>query len=220
MKIVLTGASRGIGLGLLEFGLNKDHNFLAIVRNPSEEILLLERRFSGLEVLNLDLALHDSEKLISEAVKSWDCVDVLINNAGVYLDDDRVDSFNSSFLVNAIKPFLIARELKSKLKKASRPLTISLTSQMGSLGDNKTGGSYSYRSSKAALNMIFKSFSLDEKEIISLLIHPGWVKTRMGGSAAPVMIEESVCGIWQIIDHASLSQSGSFIDYLGRPIEW
>jgi NAD(P)-dependent dehydrogenase (short-subunit alcohol dehydrogenase family) len=222
MYVVITGTSRGIGLELARLALTKGHHVLAIARRPleSQELMNLKLSHQKLELLKLDLLETDAHEIIKEAVSSWPQIDVLINNAGIYEDDETIENFEKSFLTNSIKPFFIARALTAKMNASNRPVSLQITSAMGSIAENSSGGSYSYRASKAALNMLFKSFSVDEKKIISLLVHPGWVQTRMGGAGAPTDTLSSASGIWKLIDSAKPSQSGTFLDYRGDSRSW
>lgn len=222
MYIVITGASKGIGLELTRQGLKKGHHVLAVVRNFSlaDELQSLRKEFKALEILDIDLKASDAQDEIAAKVSSWPCVDALINNAGIYLDDTSISNFEESFLVNTVKPFFITQALMPSLKKSERPVSLQITSQMGSIEDNSSGGSHSYRASKAALNMIFKGISIEENWLISLNVHPGWVKTRMGGLNAPVSPHDSAAGIWKILESAKKSDSGSFVNYLGKKLPW
>ena len=222
MYVVITGTSRGIGLELTKYALSKGHHVLAIARKPeaSSSLVELQRSNIKLELMTLDLLDKDAHNLIAKRVGSWPQVDVLINNAGIFEKDQTIEDFEKSFLTNSIKPFFITRALLPLLKKSKHPVSLQITSMMGSITDNTSGGSYSYRASKAALNILFKSFSIDEKWLISLLVHPGWVQTRMGGESAPVSVQDSAQGIWKLIDDAKLSQSGSFMTYRGQTIAW
>lgn len=222
MYVVITGTSRGIGLELTKVALSKGHHVLAIARQPqaSHDLIELQKNNKFLEIFALDLLDKDAHDQIAKRVSHWPQVDVLINNAGIYEKDVNISDFEKSFLTNSIKPFFITRALIPQFKNSKRPLSVQITSMMGSIEDNTSGGSYSYRASKSALNMIYKSLSVDEKWLISLLVHPGWVQTSMGGSAAPVTVGDSALGIWKLIDEASLSHSGSFVTYKGEALPW
>jgi NAD(P)-dependent dehydrogenase (short-subunit alcohol dehydrogenase family) len=222
MNVLITGASRGIGLELTRFALQKGYNVLAQARDlsNSDDLVKLKGTFNNLEIFFQDLECSDVHTNLLNAISNWSHLDILINNAGVYLDDESIEDFQKSYLVNTIKPLFISRALFEKLKKSSNPRSIQITSQMGSISDNTSGGSYSYRSSKAALNMLFKSLSIDEPWLISLLIHPGWVKTRMGGENAPLSPVISAAGIWKVIDSTDVNQNGAFVNYLGKKISW
>lgn len=222
MYVVITGTSRGIGLELTKHALIKGHQVMAIARHPeaSQQLMELKKSHSKLEVMALDLLDKQAHNLIAKSVGHWPQVDVLINNAGIYEKDHSIEEFEKSFLTNSIKPFFISRALLPLLKKSKHPVSLQITSMMGSIADNSSGGSYSYRASKAALNMIYKSLSIDEKWLISLLVHPGWVQTSMGGESAPVTLQDSANGIWKLIEESTLSHSGSFVTYKGKALEW
>jgi NAD(P)-dependent dehydrogenase (short-subunit alcohol dehydrogenase family) len=181
----------------------------------------LQTRFSDrLEVAAVDLATLGAAEQIAAAVASWPLVDILINNAGVFRKGDSLDDFQTSFQINAVVPLFVARALFSKLKASSKPKAIQITSLMGSIDDNQSGGSYAYRASKAALNMVTKTIAQDEKWLTTAVVHPGWVKTRMGGSGATTPVEESVTGIWRVIEKLEAKESGSFFDYEGDRLPW
>lgn len=221
MYVMITGASRGIGLALAREALDKGYHVLALARAPQDSPELTKLAESKkLTILQGDLSQSDIENKISHAVKSWPSLDLIINNAGIYEEDESVENFQKSFLINTIKPLLVTKALKSQLKQSKLPKAVFITSQMGSIADNQSGGSYSYRASKAALNMVVKSLAIDEKWLASLLIHPGWVQTRMGGEQAPTKPEESAKGIWKIIENSDLSDSGSFQDFRGKILPW
>lgn len=222
MYVVITGTSRGIGLELTKLALANGHHVLAIARHPeaSASLTELQKTHKTLEIMPLDLMDPDAHNHIRKRVSHWPQVDVLINNAGIYEKDESIADFEKSFLTNSIKPYFVTKALMEQLRKSKRPVTLQITSMMGSIEDNTSGGSYSYRASKAALNMIFKSLSVDEKWLISLLAHPGWVQTSMGGESAPVTVQDSAQGLWKLIDEATLSQSGSFMTYKGQRLPW
>lgn len=222
MNVLITGASSGIGLELTRIALEKGDHVFAHARNlaHAEDLILLQNHFQKLELIFQELTEEDAYLKISQAISGCDHLDILINNAGVYLDDKTLDDFKKSYQINTIFPLFLTRSLINKLKKSQNPKSIQITSQMGSISDNTSGGSYSYRSSKSALNMLFKSLSIDEPWLTSLLIHPGWVKTKMGGENAPLEPSVSAAGIWNVINSASLKQNGMFVNYLGKRIEW
>lgn len=220
MNIIITGTSRGIGLELTRKAINEGHRVLAIARNPEGSPELMALKNPQLTLLKLDLTTSDSHERVLEAIKDWPHVDVLINNAGIYLDDKERKNFEASFLTNSIVPYFLTRALLPKLREAKRPLSFQITSQMGSISDNSSGGSSCYRASKAALNMLFKGLSIDEPWLTSLQVHPGWVQTDMGGEHAPITVQESVTGLWKLVKGADLKQSGTFLSYLGEDLPW
>lgn len=222
MYVVITGTSRGIGLELTRMALLDGHHVLAVARKPDEspDLMNLKNEYQNLKILQLDILDSDAHIKIAKAADEFPYVDVLINNAGIYLGDETLEDFEKSFLTNSIKPFFITRALAHKLKASSRPVSLQITSRMGSIEDNTSGGSYSYRASKTALNSLYKSLSIDEKWLISFLVHPGWVQTRMGGSGATTSVHDSASGIWKIIREAKPSQSGSFINFKQETLPW
>lgn len=220
MNIVITGASRGIGLEITKIALKAGHNVLALARHPKEsELAHLQKEFKTLTFEEIDLNDPQAHLKVSGLVK-YSCIDLLINNAGIYEQDDSIENFQKSYLINAIQPLFLTRALLTKLKNSSNPKAAYISSMMGSIADNTSGGSYSYRSSKTALNMLIKSLSVDEPWLTCLLLHPGWVKTRMGGENAPVMPEDSARGLFEVMINSSLEDTASFQDFLGSSLPW
>lgn len=219
--IVITGVSRGIGEKLMELSLERGDKVCGIARDPqSSSVLkaLAEKYKDFLFILAGDV---NDPQLSQKIVKSypWTKVDVLINNAGVYRNDDWAD-FEKTFLTNSIAPYFLTKNLSSLLKKSSEPKAVFISSQMGSIDDNSSGGSVSYRASKSALNMMVKCLALDERWLTSLLFHPGWVKTSMGGENAPTETGESAQGLLSLIHSSGKDHSGLFRNYKGATIPW
>lgn len=214
--ILITGTSRGIGKTLMEESLKSGHKVCGIARSP--DFRELKKYGENLTVIQGDV--NDPElgkKIISTL--PWKQIDVLINNAGIYLDDSWRD-FEKTFLTNSIAPYFLTLDLFPLLRKCSDPKAVFITSQMGSIKDNHSGGSVSYRASKAALNMMIKSLSCDEKWLNSLLFHPGWVKTSMGGENAPLETSESARGLLSLIHSSEKTHSGTFRTYSGQTLPW
>jgi NAD(P)-dependent dehydrogenase (short-subunit alcohol dehydrogenase family) len=150
-------------------------------------------------------------------------IDRLVNNAGILeqtsLDHLDFDSMERQFRVNSIAPLRLTAALRDSLAEGSKVFII--TSRMGSIDDNDSGGSYGYRMSKAAVNMAGKSLSVDLKDagIAVFLLHPGWVSTDMtGGTGIPV--EESAAGLVERMDSLDISQTGSFWHQQGYQLPW
>ncbi|NDD90968.1 SDR family NAD(P)-dependent oxidoreductase [bacterium] len=114
----------------------------------------------------------------------------------------------------------MTRALLPWLKKSREPRAVFLTSMMGSIADNTSAGSVAYRSSKTALNMMVRCLSIAEPWLTCALLHPGWVKTRMGGPEALITTEESVRGMLQVLSELKPKSSGAFLDYEGDPLPW
>ena len=222
MQLLITGVAQGIGLALTKEALQKGHHVFGVARHSGEskELVQLTKEYNSLKIIELDLTDDTAKEKLIYALKDCDKIDVLINNAGVYDNGTTKQAFLKSFEVNAYVPFMVTDAVLSKLKSSSLPKAIHITSLMGSIGDNISGNSYAYRSSKSALNMIHKCLSLDNKWLISAAIHPGWVQTRMGGEAAPVTAEKSGNGIWKVIEDLTPAESGCFKDYQGKKLPW
>jgi NAD(P)-dependent dehydrogenase (short-subunit alcohol dehydrogenase family) len=220
-QVVITGVSRGIGEMLCELSLERGDRVCGVARNPeaSEELARLRQKFPS-QLLLVKGDVNDktlAKKIISES--GWSSIDLLINNAGIYREDNWED-FEATFVTNSIAPYFLTRELFPLLRKSKNPKSAFITSQMGSIADNHSGGAVSYRASKAALNMMVKSLSLDETWLTSLLFHPGWVKTRMGGERAPTPREESANGLLKLIHESEKKYSGTFRNFKGENLPW
>jgi NAD(P)-dependent dehydrogenase (short-subunit alcohol dehydrogenase family) len=225
---VISGAGRGIGLELTRQALQAGNRVSALVRHPEKATQLqsLKHDFADkLQVFSVDVTEDSAVKSFSKQIEKT-AVDVLINNAGAYLDTDSdfetldLAKVMDTFAINSVAPMRLARALLPELKKSKHPKLINITSLMGSIADNEGGGSYAYRMSKTALNMFVKTFSRDFPEITALVIHPGWVKTDMGGQAAPTSVEESAKGIHAVISSTPHSKSGHFFDFEGDELPW
>jgi NAD(P)-dependent dehydrogenase (short-subunit alcohol dehydrogenase family) len=223
MNVVVTGASRGIGLELVREALTKGDQVLAVARQPKESTGLsaLKKQFGNkLSVCAVDVGSPEAADKIAASVSDWPTVDVLFNNAGIFRKDTRLDDFNESFRVNSVAPFLITKALLPKLRKSQAPRVVQITSLMGSIDDNSSGGSYAYRASKSALNMLNKCLAVENEWLTTVVMHPGWVKTDMGGGGAPVEIPESAGGLWKVARGLKDSDSGGFFDFRGKKLPW
>jgi len=127
-----------------------------------------------------------------------------------------------AFKINALAPIKVAETFLANIEQGSKKVIATLSTQMASIADNTSGGVYVYRSSKAALNVALKSLSVDlkPKGVSVLILHPGWVKTDMGGEGASVLPAESVHGMRRLIDSGDLSLSGTFLNYKGEELPW
>ncbi|MES2526230.1 MAG: SDR family oxidoreductase [Bdellovibrionota bacterium] len=214
--ILITGVSRGIGKTMMEQSLKAGHKVCGIARSPD----LSEVKKYGDQLTLIQGDVNDpklGKKILAEI--PWKHIDIVINNAGIYMDDAWTD-FEKTFLTNSIAPYFLTLELFPLLQKSSDPKAAFITSMMGSIEDNSSGGSVSYRASKAALNMMVKCLSVDEKWLTSLLFHPGWVRTNMGGENAPLETNESAEGLLSLIMTGEKKFTGTFRDYKGRELAW
>jgi NAD(P)-dependent dehydrogenase (short-subunit alcohol dehydrogenase family) len=221
MNVFITGASKGIGLELTGKVLSAGHSVFAVARAPGPALTKLQKEFAGkLTVYKADLRNEKAIEKIADALENWPQLDLLINNAGIYPEAAKVEDFLECFHVNSIIPFLLSKALLPKLRKGHEPKLVQITSLMGSIADNGSGGSYAYRASKSALNMLNKCLAVENSWLTAVVIHPGWVQTDMGGKGAPLTVEISVNGIWRVTQALKPEDSGKFLDYTGKFLPW
>lgn len=217
---LVTGANRGIGLEYCRQLKEKGFKVIAVCRSAADELKNL-----GVSVkTDVDLT---SDESVAELVKSLDgqSIDVLINNAGILepvsLDCLDLNSIRRQFEVNALAPLRLTQALLPNLPRGSK-IAI-MTSRMGSIEDNTSGGSYGYRMSKVALSMAGKSLSQDlkAKGIAVAILHPGLVKTRMTGfTDSGITPEQSVKGLLARIAALNLENTGTFWHSNGEVLPW
>ena len=229
-KIFITGTSRGIGLEFTRQFLKQGNTVFAVARSYDETTPLggMQNEYGDrLVLIQADVTTEEGRSRIQDEIfGKTETLDLVINNAGIYLDRgvqmDEVseDILIRSFQTNAVAPVLVTQTVLSLLHKGEAPRLVAITSLMGSIDDNGRGGTYAYRMSKVALNMFMKSFSRDFPHIISLTLHPGWVQTDMGGSDATTSVEEAVRGMIKVIEASTLKVSGNFYDADGDVCPW
>jgi len=224
MNVVITGANRGIGLELVKQFNDKDYNVYGSSRNPLASTELQEE--IGLDkIIPLDMSDTNSIETFCKQIQNLtnSKIDILINNAAVRgekgnpgIPDPNV--IRETFNINAIGPVMLIKYLADSLHGTK---IINITSGMGSISGT-TSGDLSYRMSKAALNMAGRNLHIEMKEhnTIIVQIHPGWVRTDMGGINAAISTEESAKGIINSIENLTPNQSGTFFDYKGDQIPW
>lgn len=221
--LLVVGASRGIGLELARQASARGDSVIATARRPAEarELAALDLRVESLDVD--DAA---SVQSFAGAMRGVP-IDVLVHNAGIgghgaALAELDPEGLVPVFRTNAVAPLRIAQAMLPNLRAGRAKKLLFMTSLMGSIADNASGDAYAYRASKAALNMIAKSLSIDlaPERITVAVLHPGWVRTDMGGPSAPLTVEESVRGLLRVIDGLDRSQSGRFFDYEGDELPW
>ncbi len=229
MKTVfITGANRGLGLEFCRQYLKQGWKVIAACRHPEKANALIDLTENfALDIYPLDLS---DEKAIARVANHLEGkpLDLLINNAGVYggspQDLAHCDTAHwlQTFQINAIAPAKLTQFLLPNLRLTDGAKIVFLTSKMGSMSDNGSGGSYIYRSSKAALNAIIKSLSIDLQNdgIAVAALHPGWVKTDMGGPNGLINTEQSINGLREVIEQLSMHNTGCFVDYQHKPIAW
>ena len=215
--VLITGANRGIGLEFARQYSSDGWEVIATVRESSAELDSL-----GVRVERLDMRDLDAVEAFGKAV---DELDLLIANAGTYgpkavtSATDGLD-WGETFAVNTVAPFLLAQCVLPQVAARNGKL-IGISTRMGSIEDNDSGGFIAYRSSKSALNSAWRSLAIDNRgEVVAAVLHPGWVQTRMGGAAAPLESKESVAGMRRVIEGLGPDQSGGFFSYDGSEIPW
>ena len=217
---VVTGANRGIGLALTTALRKRGHTVLAACRNSSQELDAL-----GVEVASgVDVSDDEGIARLHAAVGER-AVDLLINNAGILVWGDSlgsldVEGIRRQFEVNALAPLRVTQALRPSLRKGSKVAFI--TSRMGSIADNSSGGAYGYRMSKAALNMAGKSLAEDLKGegIAVAILHPGMVKTDMIRGHGQVEPADAAAGLLARIEALTLATTGGFWHQNGESLPW
>ena len=228
-NVVITGANRGLGLGFVKNYLGKNVNVVSTTRDlkSSMELLALKERFpDNLEIFELDLLKESAGDTLANFLGERP-IDILINNAGIGSTNQHFQAVSPKpwlevLKVNLIAPLIVTQAIIDNVKKGSDKKIYFLSSQLGSIGDNTSGGMYIYRSSKTGLNQVIKSLSVDLKPqgITVVSLHPGWVKTDMGGPNAPVSIDESIEGMSQVIHTTDIRDTGRFLNYDGKELPW
>jgi len=228
---LITGAKRGIGLEFCRQYAADGWRVLACSRRPekSDALAGLAAQYPGqVEIHALDVADNAQIDRLSQELSS-ESIDLLINDAGIYPDSDSrgfghtdYADWIQAFRVNTMAPLKMAEAFAAQLTRSKHKVIVTITSKMGSIADNRGGGSYLYRSSKAGVNMVVKNLSIDllSVGIKVAVFHPGWVKTDMGGPNAMISPEQSVSGMRQVISRLTLADSGKFFGYDGQVIPW
>ncbi|PIS01059.1 MAG: short-chain dehydrogenase [Chlamydiae bacterium CG10_big_fil_rev_8_21_14_0_10_35_9] len=218
MKAVITGANRGIGLALCAQLVKKGYEVFALCRKKSKEL----EKLSAKVIEKVDVT--DIASLEKAKIQINTPLDLIVNNAGIYHRDTFEDiDFNEitlHFEVNSIAPLKVVKTFLPLLKSGSKVIMISSTS--GSITNADSGKSFSYKASKAALNMLSKNLAifLKEKKISVGIFHPGYVKTDMTSDEATLEPKESAQGLAKLIEELSLENSGEFRHVEGHTIPW
>jgi NAD(P)-dependent dehydrogenase (short-subunit alcohol dehydrogenase family) len=227
--VVVTGAGRGIGAELCRQLVAAGDRVVACPRSEDAPELEPQTRHRAL-VIPMDVADEGSIGRAATAIAAQvEAVDVLIHNAGVYPREevpfDRVEpeSLVRAFRINALGPVRVTAALLPLLRRGREKRVAALTSRMGSIDDNASGGSYAYRMSKAALNMAVRNLAheLGREGFVVVAIHPGWVRTRMGGgSRAPLALDEAAAEVLRLARDADPAWSGAMVGPGGERIPW
>jgi NAD(P)-dependent dehydrogenase (short-subunit alcohol dehydrogenase family) len=228
--VLITGASRGIGLALTSEMASRGWSVLAGARHPASAHALqaaaLAASRGSIDILSLDVR-DDSgvQAAAEEAAAKFRSLDVLINNAGVFpeegsepLEQLPLDCFQEAFAVNVVGVARVTRLFLPLLTRSSHPRVVNISSLAGSITTKDDSRHYCYSASKAALNMLTRAMAaeLRPRGVTVVAVTPGWVKTEMGGPQAPLTVEESAASLAATIDRLTHHDAGHFLDRDGR----
>jgi len=229
-NVLITGCSRGLGLEWARQLAQADWRVFATCRHPHEAVALAEL---AAERENLSVHRLDVTDAADIRAMRWELedtpLDLLLNNAALYLDKDaamlgslRYEEWLRTFEVNTLGAVRLCEAFAPNLRRGERPLAVAISSHMGSIGDIVSGDSLYYRSSKAALNAAMRGLaaSLGEQGIGVLIVHPGWVRTRMGGAMGRLSEAQSVQGMRALIEGFDRTRHGRFFRYDGTELPW
>ncbi len=224
--VLITGSNRGIGLEFVRQYAKEGWKVIATCRTPIGvgELATVE---GDIEVHGLDVSDPYS---IDRLAKDLDSValDVVINNAGVFgpkgysLDEIDYQEWMKVFDVNVFSPLKVSLAFADHMARSQQKKLITISSLMGSIENNTSGGNTIYRSSKTAVNSVMRGLTAEfrDKGIAVRVLHPGWVQTDMGGANADITTEQSVSGMRSVIDELSMASTGTFYDYAGNELPW
>lgn len=220
-NVLITGANRGLGLEFARRYTEAGWAVIGTARDPDAADELRDvARVEPLDVSDLTAVTAFAARLEGRPL------DLLIANAGTY-GPRRIETAEDgegwleALNIMAVSPVLLTEALLPNLE-AAKGKAVAITSKMGSIDDNSSGGFIAYRSAKAALNAAWTSLSIDHagSGVAFALFHPGWVQTRMGGDQAPLTVEQSVAGMMRVIDGLKPAPRAPFVDYQGETIPW
>lgn len=227
--LLITGANRGIGLELCKQYLNEGWYVHACCRKPKKAKALntLADENNKLTVHKLEVTKEKQMDALKKTLKGKP-VDILINNAGVHAlgasqfgkTDDK--AWEEAVAVNLIAPMKMMEHFVENVAMSNQKIIASMSSKMGSMNDNDSGGAYAYRATKAALNAVMVSAAHDlcHLNITALILHPGWVRTDMGGPHGEISVKQSGEMLRKILNDCDITDSGKFFDIDGTVIHW
>ncbi len=229
--ILITGANRGIGLELTRQYAAAGWAVHACCRSPenARDLNKLVAKSNGAIQIHLLDVMHEIQRASLAAQLQGEPIDILFNNAGISggwngqdFGQSNAKTWENAFLINTIAPMQMMEAFADNVAASERRIIANMSSKMGSMADNGSGGSYVYRSSKAALNAVTVSAARDlaSKGITVVALHPGWVRTDMGGSNGEISAEECATELRRNLDALTLVDSGRFIDIDGADIPW
>lgn len=221
-NVVITGANRGIGLALAKQFSQRGDSVTALCRTSSDDIEdIADQVISDIDLTNEEV-IPGICQIVEQLTEGH--IDILINNAGLLIADRLntvdLDDMRSQLAINTLAPFALTLNCLPMMGKGGK--IINITSRMGSMDDNTSGGQYGYRASKAALNAIGKSLAMDlQKEGIAVAqVHPGYVNTRMVNFSGQVEPDDAATNIIQRIDELTVENSGRFLHANGELLPW
>lgn len=231
MKTVLiTGANRGIGLEHVRRFAERGAHVFATARSPADATelkALIADQEGRIEMLAYEASDSEAPARLKAALGDTP-LDLLFANAGASGGKSQsfgsvdVDNVLQLIRINALAPLKLVEALADNVACSQRKVIAFQSSLMGSVGDNSSGGYYAYRLAKGALNMIAKGVAneLRPRGVIAVALHPGWVRTRMGGESAPVPVDECVAGQQRLLDSLTPGESGRFFNCDGKELPW
>jgi NAD(P)-dependent dehydrogenase (short-subunit alcohol dehydrogenase family) len=225
-RVLVTGASRGIGLEFVRQFLARGDRVFAACRDPEHAYALQELASERLHLITLNVADERSIESSYAVVRAQtNALDLLINNAGVMNDEDELGSLTfenlmSIFRINAVAPMLIAQRYLELLRHGNDSKLVGITSEHGAIALKPDGGPFGYSASKAALNMFMRTLAFEAGGVTTFLIDPGWVQTDMGGSDASLTPAQSVDGMIAVIEAVTPEHNGGFYRWDGEMMPW
>jgi NAD(P)-dependent dehydrogenase (short-subunit alcohol dehydrogenase family) len=229
-SVLITGSNRGLGLEFARQYLADGWRVYAACRNPASASKLRRLAEQGDDKLCI-LAMDVTDPVSIHAVATeldGQAIDLLLNNAGIIgprgqtIGNIDYEAWTEVLAVNTMGPLRVSEAFVEHVARSDRKLIVTLTSGMGSIADNTSGGSIVYRSSKAAVNMVMRSLAIDlaPRGIICVVVNPGWVRTDMGGQNATLESSESISALRRLIATLGPEQSGKFFNHTGREYPW
>uniref|UniRef100_A0A8C1TAM4 Zgc:110339 n=1 Tax=Cyprinus carpio TaxID=7962 RepID=A0A8C1TAM4_CYPCA len=246
-SVLITGANRGLGLQMVRQLLdsqNRPQKIIATARDPAaaKELQELSKSHPNVHVLPLDVTSDSSVDAAAQSVESIvgsDGLNCLINNAAINLaselDTVTRDAMMKTYESNTVAPLFVTKAFLPLLRRAAaegsgmgiqRAAVINVSSLLGSVqlnwGEDASYKSYAYRASKSALNMVTRCLAVDleAEKILCVALHPGWVRTDMGGPTAPLSPEESISSVLSVISGLTEKHHGGYVDYTGKSLPW
>jgi len=233
--ILITGANRGLGLEFTRQYLTDGWRVMAASRQPGEELERLTVAHEALSLHSLDVSDHRQIEALADELRDQP-LDVLLNNAGFFgtvgfadggfeaqaFGNSDFDDWARVYRVNVMGPMKMAEAFVEQVAASTQRKIVTLTSMLGSMGLNDIGGLYAYRSSKAAVNAVMHSMSIDlrKRGILAAAIHPGWARTGMGGPQAELDSETAVRGVRAVIANLNEEDLGRVTAYSGEALPY